>query len=149
MGGQADCQREDGLTVEYTCDLPGGLFDRLGRYVEVRDGATAAGTDGVEQQAVRFECRNEFLCRPLRIDHVEEQNVGIDGVRIDRNPGNLLQPRCELSRMGMIVREPLNIVLQCIKSCCRQDSGLAHRPSIHSAEPTDSLQPQAIVGCNQ
>lgn len=140
MRGQADCQCEEGLAIEYTCDFLSGLFDRFGRYVEVRDGATAAGTDGVEQQAVRFECRNKFLRRPLRTDHVEEQNVGIDGFRIDRDPGNLLQPRCELSRMGMIVREPLNIVFQCIESCCCQDPGLAHGPSIHSAEPTDSLQ---------
>ena len=140
MGGQADCQCEERLVIEYPCDSFGGLFDRFGLYVEVRDGATAAGTDGVEQQAVRFECRNKFLRRPLRTDHVEEQNVGIDGFRIDRDPGNLLQPRCELSRMGMIVREPLNIVFQCIESCCRQDPGLAHGPSIHSAEPTDSLQ---------
>mgnify|MGYP006313267613 CR=1 FL=1 len=78
MRGQADCQCEEGLAIEYTCDFLSGLFDRFGRYVEVRDGATAVGTDGVEQQAVRFECRNKFLRRPLRTDHVEEQNVGIE-----------------------------------------------------------------------
>ncbi len=47
MGGQADCQCEDGLAIEYIRDSVGGVLNRVGRYIEMRDGATAAGTDGI------------------------------------------------------------------------------------------------------
>ena len=46
----------------------------------------------------------------------------------------------ELSRIGMVVCEPLNIVFQCIEAGRRQDSGLAHGPSIHSAEAPHTFQ---------
>ena len=44
MRGEADCQCEDGLAIEYTRDSVGGLLDRFGRDVEMRDGSTAAGS---------------------------------------------------------------------------------------------------------
>lgn len=90
MRGEADCQCEDGLAIEYTRDSVGGLLDRFSRDVEMRDSSTAAGADGVEQQAVLFESRHEFLRRHLLTDHVEEQNVGVDCGGINRDPGNLL-----------------------------------------------------------
>ena len=67
---------------------------------------------------------DRLLLRPRR--HVELHEVRLDPIRVDGEPG-LGEAEREPLRPRMVVRQPLDVVLERVDARGRDDPGLAHR----------------------
>jgi len=114
------------VTARCSCkdagDGVGGLVNGIGRHIQVRDGATGLRIDGIQQHAFLSKGRDEGRCRESWVVHVEEQNVRFHCGRVDGDRSNLVQSGRQSCGMCVIVRQPRDVVLQCVESCSRQNA---------------------------
>ncbi len=86
-----------------------------------------------EENAVGPEAREGLVARQTESARVEEDEVRLDRLDVDRQSGSD-QPLGEPTRVCVVVREALDVVLERVEPGGGDDAGLAHRASEHVLE---------------
>ena len=81
--------------------------DLLGRHIEVCDGPEAGDADRIDQHAFLLQCADDGRCGEPVADHIEDHNVRVDVLGVDRDRRNLLQLAGEtLGILVVVFRRP-------------------------------------------
>ena len=78
-------------------------------------------------------------------DHIEDDDVRVDILRIDPDRRDLLQPSRQTLGVVMVLFQSSNIVFQRIDAGGGEDSGLPHRTAIHTAQPLSLVEEDQII----
>jgi len=79
-------------------------------------------------------------------NHIEDDDICVDVLRIDRNRRNQLQLSGEPFGIGVILFEPIDMVFESINAGGCQDAGLPHRATVHAAKASRLFDPSQIIG---
>src|SRR5437763_7522876 len=91
--------------------------------VEVRDRPNRVRPERAHANAVREQVLDGF--RGVRAG-LEENDVRLDGGRVDAHARQIGEPLRQAARVGVIVGEPLHVMAQGIDAARGDDTGLAH-----------------------
>ncbi len=136
MGASAASSRGRGaLAGVRTDERRDRLFDVVGADVEVRDGAEHVRRRRERQQdALGPEPLQEIGRIHARRVGVELDEVRLDPLRVHRE-SRVGERLAEPPGIGVIVREPLDVVVEPVDARGGDDAGLAHRAAEHVLEP--------------
>src|SRR5437867_2233020 len=139
------------LALPSTGNLAEGLeraLDVLGVDVLVGDAADRGRADRVDPHLPRGALRHELARRRLalpdasRTRHAEDDDVGLDGSRVDGDPRQLRDARGKPAGVGVVLRQPVHHSLERDDPRGGEDARLPHPAADHLAHapgPRDEL----------
>src|SRR5881396_2333238 len=147
----ADSPAAARLALPSTGNLAEGLeraLDVLGVDVLVGDAADRGRADRVDPHLPRGALRHELARRRLalpdasRTRHAEDDDVGLDGSRVDGDPRQLRDARGKPAGVGVVLRQPVHHSLERDDPRGGEDARLPHPAADHLAHapgPRDEL----------
>src|SRR5439155_1663749 len=130
------------LALPSTGNLAEGLeraLDVLGVDVLVGDAADRGRADRVDPHLPRGALRHELARRRLalpdasRTRHAEDDDVGLDGSRVDGDPRQLRDARGKPAGVGVVLRQPVHHSLERDDPRGGEDARLPHPAADHLA----------------
>jgi len=104
------------------------LLDHWRRHIEMHAGADAAVHDS-QQHTALAQFRNHPVGGDARAVGPEEHQIGLGLLHLDAV--DLREPARQRPRIGMVVRETVDVMVERVNTACSANAGLPHR----AAEP--------------
>ena len=134
-----------GLVHQYSGKDVAGFFGHGGGDIQVGDGSKAGAADGIDQDSRLLQGGDDRRWTQAVADHIEDDNVRIDILRIDPDRRDLLQLSRQALGVVMVHFQSSDMVFERIDAGCGEDAGLPHRTAIHTAQPLSLIEEGQII----
>lgn len=112
-------------------------------------GSETGAADRIDEHTFLFQGCNKRGGREARIADIENHDVGINMLRVDLDPRNLLELSGQTFGVVVVLLQSPDIVLEGIDSCSSQNPGLSHRSPVHPAEAFGFVDQFKVVAQEQ
>ena len=110
--------------------------------VEVGDGAEPPGAERADRYPPLREGFGDLLRgSPGRLLDLEVDDVGLDRIEVELQPGNARHPLGETAGVAVVVGEAVDVVIEGVDPGRGEDAGLAHRSAETLLPAPDLAEP--------
>ena len=121
------------------------MFAFLPGYVEVGDGADCARAESKDQQAALPGAGDHGQSIGGMRGQIEDKDFCLDRAWVEDDAAAARQPFSDQACIGVIVSQPLEVVVESVKAGCGEETDLPHgtaeHPSVANTAPDDLGRP--------